>query len=248
MLKLMSKGLILLALFCSFAISVHAEGNVQEISSQQTKDWPRLGHHYKIIGPATKKYNCIAWSLGITSRKEWPGYRLQDFDQLYGQHGFHRISKLDYRKQDGVEKVVLFGKKGEQGIRCTHAARQMSDGNWTNKLGALPLIKVPSPDLLAGPAYGSPVAVYVRKKSNHPNDSRVALRSKGLQQEISLKRLRQRAARSVRSTEIEWSESSWLPFSLFGTAPRRIQGSQAFSPQIFSSFPAGWSGFGKKTE
>jgi len=176
MLKLLSKGLILLALFCSFAMPVHAQGNVHDIDVLSKKDWPHLSNNYDYVGPATKKYNCIAWSLGITSKWLWPGDSLQDFDRFYEQQGFHRLSKLDFRKQDGFEKIVLYGKKKEQGIRCTHAARQMSDGKWTNKLGALPLIKVPTPEILAGPAYGKPVAVYVRKKTNRPNNLRVASR------------------------------------------------------------------------
>jgi hypothetical protein len=178
MLKWMSNGLILLALFCSFAIPVQAQGNVKDIDALSKKDWPRLGNNYDYVGPATKKYNCIAWSLGITNKWVWPaGDSLQDFDKLYEKQGFHRISKFDYRKQDGVEKIVLYGKKKDQSIICTHAARQMSDGQWTNKLGALPLIKVPSPEVLAGPAYGKPVAVYVRRKTNRTNNYRVASRS-----------------------------------------------------------------------
>ncbi len=174
--KWLTKGLVFVGLWLCLAMPVRAEADVHGIEEIRTHEWPRLGQKYEFLGPGTKKYNCIAWSLGITSRWVWPGDRVEDFDKLYEQYGYRRLTKLDYRLQDGVEKVVLYGRKKDKRVLCTHAARQMPDGNWTNKLGSLPLIKVPSPDHMDGPGYGSPVAVYVRKKPARSNNVRLASR------------------------------------------------------------------------
>lgn len=170
------KILIVVGICLSCTVGVRADGNVHDIEVIRSHEWPRLGHQYEFLGPGSKKYNCIAWSLGITSKWVWPGDKLEDFDRLYEKSGFRRLQKLDYRQEDGVEKVVLFGRKKDKRVYCTHAARQMADGSWTNKLGSMPLIKVPAPELMDGPGYGSPIAVYVRKKDNRTNNLTVASR------------------------------------------------------------------------
>lgn len=126
--------------------------------------FPNLESAYTIIGHATKDYNCIAWSLAITTKWVWPGVGQGDFDSLDGQYGYKRMSKLDYSLQAGVEKIVLYGKKVNGKIEMTHQARQMKDGTWTSKLGEMALIKHASPDSVSGPDYGQPVAVYYRKR------------------------------------------------------------------------------------
>src|SRR5438270_5474904 len=44
------------------------------------QSFPHLGRDYEVLGPATAKYNCIAWSIGVTNRWVWPGDRIEDFD------------------------------------------------------------------------------------------------------------------------------------------------------------------------
>jgi type VI secretion system secreted protein VgrG len=154
------------------APAVRAESPVSTIERLEKSSFPRLHDQYKVLGSGTKRYNCIAWSLGITDRWIWPGERVEDFDQLYGQNGFRRLKRMDYSLQQGTDKIVLYAMVNKQGRKqCTHAARQMKDGSWTNKLGSLPLIQVPSPEHLAGPGYGRPVAVYVRVHAQRTNST-----------------------------------------------------------------------------
>ena len=136
-------------------------------NDKKKKSFPRLGRNFEVRGSSTKTYNCIAWSLGIKDRWVWPGGTVNDFDRLYGEKGYKRVQKLDYRRQENVDKIVLYAKKGKDGkIEATHAARQLSDGSWSSKLGQLPLIRHLSPNDLNGPSYGTPVAVYVRTRSH----------------------------------------------------------------------------------
>jgi hypothetical protein len=44
----------------------------------------------RVSGDATTDYNCLAWTLGITDRKVWPGPTEDDFDRLYTGAGFVR--------------------------------------------------------------------------------------------------------------------------------------------------------------
>ena len=46
----------------------------------------------KVSGAATTKYNCIAWTVGVTNRWIWPGSNLSDFDRFYNSKGFIRSS------------------------------------------------------------------------------------------------------------------------------------------------------------
>jgi hypothetical protein len=127
------------------------------------KSFPHLGREYEVLGPATATYNCIAWSIGVTNRWVWPGEKIQDFDRLYGQNGYRRISSRDYSLQPGVDKIVLYGKQKPDGSwSATHGARQLKDGSWSSKLGQWPLVRHLDPDDLDGNSYGRPLAVYVR--------------------------------------------------------------------------------------
>jgi hypothetical protein len=132
--------------------------------------FPHLGAEFEVLGPASKTYNCIAWTINVTDHWVWPGRKDQpatvsDFDTLYGQHGYRRVSGLNYQRVAGVEKIVLYGKSKADGTtEPTHGARQLSDGSWSSKLGQLPLIRHLEPTDLDGSAYGVPVALYTRPK------------------------------------------------------------------------------------
>jgi type VI secretion system secreted protein VgrG len=133
------------------------------------KSFPRLGN-FVVLAPSTpgegKKgaYNCIAHTLKIYNKWVWPGKTVADFDRLYSSHGYRRVKLKDYRFNPRMEKIVLYGKRGANGLECTHASRQLTDGTWTSKLGQGPLIRHDTPDSVDGPSYGHPLAVYVRAR------------------------------------------------------------------------------------
>ena len=93
---------------------------------------------------------------GIASRR--PGFKKKRKNE-------YTVPSPDYLWYlDGHDKLVLYGKKkAGGGIEVTHIARQLADGSWSSKLGSLPLIRHLRPDDVAGPTYGVPYVVYVRK-------------------------------------------------------------------------------------
>ncbi len=138
------------------------------------KDFPNLGR-YEVLASATPKgkkkvlYNCIAHTIRDYNKWVWPGAKVSDFDRLYGAHGYKRISKLDYKFDPSLDKIVLYAKKNKDGqIECTHGSRQLADGTWTSKLGQGPLIRHSTPGAVSGPSYGKPVAVYVKSRRTPP--------------------------------------------------------------------------------
>lgn len=142
------------------------------------KSFPNLGTEFEVVAPRTghpdspqqpkpgvKQYNCIAWSLGITDHWVWPGKTVRAFDALYGRYGFMRAETRNLKLEAGVAKVALYGKLTDAGeLEATHAARQEADGTWTSKLGGEARIRHLTAEAVAGPAYGDPIAVYVKKR------------------------------------------------------------------------------------
>lgn len=139
------------------------------LSADNRRAFPLLGNNFAVVSNSSARYNCIAHSLGIHNRWIDPqtgpaGKRLAPMDRLYAARGYHRAAGLDFGRRQGQQKVVVYAVRDASGkiTRVTHAALQMPDGTWTSKLGQLPLIRHASPQALAGPEYGVPVAVYVR--------------------------------------------------------------------------------------
>jgi hypothetical protein len=131
--------------------------------------FPHLGTHFEVLAPSTGNkgkgvYNCIAHTLRIYHVWVWPGTRVADFDRIYGKAGYRRVRGLDFSYKPTVDKVVLYAKFEKGRILCTHGSRQLADGTWTSKLGGGPLIRHATPNSVAGPSYGRPIAVYVKAR------------------------------------------------------------------------------------
>ena len=105
--------------------------------------FPNLkGTAYTIASPANTEYNCIAWSVGDTEQWWWPSplyywppgvpreETVEAFVRGYGTLGF--VPCKDDSLEPGFEKIAIYV---EQGRKPTHAARQLSNGQWTSKLG-----------------------------------------------------------------------------------------------------------------
>jgi hypothetical protein len=134
--------------------------------------FPKLqGTAYRITSPSDDVYNCIAWAAGVTDAWWWP---FGDPSKIFWPAGVPRqetmetfrraFATLGYAECDhaeaesGFEKIALFADTAG----CpTHAARQLPDGRWTSKLGALVDIEHALDDL-EGTEYGSVVQIMKR--------------------------------------------------------------------------------------
>ena len=125
-------------------------------------DFPRLtAQNHRITSPATPKYNCIAWAAEDVEHwwqpgiywlpEEWPAddFGLGALEQAFLRLGYQSC-ELNSTLEPGFLKVALYG----FGFTYTHAARQLSTGKWTSKLGKGEDIEHETPDDIAGGLYG----------------------------------------------------------------------------------------------
>ncbi len=98
-----------------------------------------------ITSPPTRHYNCFAWAAGDTCRwwqhlwhpvTYWPPGVAREptilaYESAYATLGY--TSGATAALERGSEKVAILAIDGTP----MHATRQLADGNWTSKLGAL---------------------------------------------------------------------------------------------------------------
>jgi hypothetical protein len=127
------------------------------------------GQPYEITSPRDGDYNCIAWAAGDNRNWWWPDLAEEDtwpagvarvetvaaFRDAFATLGY--VVCDDEQLEAGYEKVALFALAGAP----KHAARQLSNGRWTSKLGVGEDIEHALHDL-TGMVYGSVVLVLKR--------------------------------------------------------------------------------------
>ena len=143
-----------------------------EAELEQT--FPKLrASGYRITGPATTRYNCIAWAAG--DQDAWWQGELADaywpegipvdgtapsLVALFQSLGYQVCDSPDL-EQD-FDRVAIYAK----GVEYTHVARQLADGGWTSKLGQSVQIEHATLDALTGEAYG--VVAQILKRPRLP--------------------------------------------------------------------------------
>lgn len=121
--------------------------------SQFVGYFPRL-RSWKVTAPATGAYNCIAWSVGVTSQWIWPGNTVAVFDQFYGSYGWtpSASGRREYKKR----KVALWADSSG----CTHGSPVTYDCEWNeSKCGGLERIMHDKYQMQGG-AYGDIIKYY----------------------------------------------------------------------------------------
>jgi len=123
---------------------------------------------WSVTGPATPygtpgRYNCIAWSVGITDQWIWPGNAVADFDAFYASHGW-TVSNTCNREYK-MRKVALYANNSDPND-CTHGSRETHDCGWDeSKLGSLERIMHIRNELEAG-SYGNIIRCYEKHDNN----------------------------------------------------------------------------------
>lgn len=140
--------------------------------AQIIEEFPGLAHDpdFKITSPIDTNYNCIAWAVHYNNRWMWPGgvgtkicdgfqfwpdgiedsVDVAAFIKAFAQLGYELCESADFEK--GYRKIALYVTPNT--TECTHAARQLSNGKWTSKLGKSHDIQHGSPYSLEGNWYG----------------------------------------------------------------------------------------------
>jgi hypothetical protein len=114
----------------------------------------------------SERYNCIAWAFKDNRRHWWPnqkrsfwplptlGLSIADaFVRWFAHDGWEECQNSEL--EAGFEKIALYGIGGAP----KHAARQLSTGMWTSKLGPDIDLSRTLSDLI-GPEYGYPMRFY----------------------------------------------------------------------------------------
>lgn len=132
------------------------------------ENFPRLTpDNHRVTSPAMIDYNCIAWAAGDTERWWQPGvfwpiesppdeYGIGILEAALASLGFEACNEEG--PDPGFEKIAIYGNN----LFYTHAARQLSNGKWTSKLGKLEDIEHDTPDVVAGGVYGEVVGIMRR--------------------------------------------------------------------------------------
>lgn len=129
---------------------------------------------FRITSPEDADYNCIAWAYGRKDCWLWPDedvdgvevwlqnskgdVSIRTFIEAYKLQGYE-VCDSDELETD-MEKVALYAYPDTD--ECTHAARQMTDGMWTSKLGPSFDICHSSPYTIQGRLYGMVVCILRR--------------------------------------------------------------------------------------
>lgn len=100
---------------------------------------------HRITSPCDQRYNCIGWAAGDANdwwepdesgMGFWPPdvpreYSLDAYIRVFESMGFDRCDSPE--PEPGFEKVAVFA----DATGPTHAAKQLPNGWWSSKLGAL---------------------------------------------------------------------------------------------------------------
>lgn len=142
-----------------------------------TSDWtnkianafPNLQNEdFKIVGPSTEDYNCIAYAAGDSNRWWWPDginywpdwapleKSIESLLEAFAGLGFERCENAE--TEDGYQKLALYEENGAM----KHAAVLLPNGRWRSKMGQGPVIEHNSPESLANGIYGSPTVFMKR--------------------------------------------------------------------------------------
>jgi hypothetical protein len=85
---------------------------------------------------------------------------LTAFIEAYQTKGY-TVCADEYLEQ-GYEKIAIFA-KGPRNDEPTHAAKQLSSGKWTSKLGQAEDIEHDTLSVVEGPVYGRAV-IYMKRR------------------------------------------------------------------------------------
>ena len=153
---------------------------VEQIKQQIIKEFPGLSldADFQVTSPCDPSYNCIAWAYQIKGRWMWPpkgapayldavtfwpnensSFDVSEFMKAFKEgKGSELCDNAEF--EEGFQKIALYVKEGT--TECTHAARQLTTGLWTSKLGQIEDIQHGTPYTIEGKWYGKVYCIMKR--------------------------------------------------------------------------------------
>ena len=127
---------------------------------------------HDVTSPASPNYNCLAWAAGVADQWWWPdpmgvstwppsvarAETIKAFIEAFQTLGY--VPGADDTVEPQFDKVALYALAGVP----KHAARQLSNGRWTSKLGCLEDIEHTLAGI-SGSWYGDVVEILKRPKT-----------------------------------------------------------------------------------
>lgn len=142
----------------------------QRLPKQILKLFPNLNslNHY-VTSPADVRYNCAAWAANDTTKwwdqfLYWPTGAPRTHEMAAARAAFASLGFVpcaDGKTERGFEKIAIYERDG----RWKHVARQLSDGQWTNKLGQAQDICHKTVSALFSDSYGRSVVFMKRPRA-----------------------------------------------------------------------------------
>lgn len=116
-------------------------------------------NHVMVSGEPSFIYNCVSWSVGITSCWLWPGSSLKEFDLFYSQFGYERSLR---------GPIALWGHDKDT-ITHVSVLVPQSQPDWESKCGADIRIRHHLNEF-KGQIYGRVLAYYSRTINSENKD------------------------------------------------------------------------------
>jgi hypothetical protein len=115
---------------------------------------------WNVTAPSSRTYNCISWTVGVTTDWLWPGSSVSDFDAFYASYGWTPSSNgnREYRKR----KIALWA----IGSACKHGSLEYTACDWhESKCGSLERI-IHDKFQMEGGSYGEIIKYYEKYDPN----------------------------------------------------------------------------------
>ena len=129
---------------------------------------------WEVTSTPSRRYNCIAWAVGLTkgwwwpsNKSDWPDgvareWTIEAFVAAFATKGF--VACDHDHLEEGFEKIALYAMAN----RPTHAARQLPSGLWTSKLGNNHDITHATLEGVSGSVYGTAILLFKRPQPQQP--------------------------------------------------------------------------------
>ncbi len=117
----------------------------------------------EMVAPANERYNCIAWSVGISDRWVWDeidydgngNSSYSEFVKFYQKRGYTPTSS------EKNADVALLGHRNGYRVQVKHAARKDFDSNfWLSKMGQGGIIRHQNLEVFEGTPYGEVLMLF----------------------------------------------------------------------------------------